>query len=238
MKKDIVRDKVLLFGCNSMVIEVAGQLANKDQNITIISQDEGCVKRIDHKNIQFKQLDYTDDEALKTLGIGKDVSVIFSFFKKDSKNVYLTISAKNIDPDVLIITLSQSLDSSDKLRAAGADKVIDPYEISGRKIYNMIRRPLVSETIEQAIFGQNLINLADVKIRKNCFLDGKRLEESHLSQNYNLILLGVVDKELGNEFIFKLSGIDHKLDSNDLLVVIGTTDEIERLRQDIDTPLT
>ncbi len=230
------RDRILVFGCNSMVIEVAGQLRDKKHDITIVSQDEECINRIEKKHIDFKNVDYTDDEALKSLGIGQDVGVIFSFFKKDSKNVYLTISAKNIDPDILIITLSQSLDSSDKLRAAGADKVIDPYEISGRKIYNMIRRPLVSETIEQALFSQNLINIAEIKIKENCFLDGKRLGESHLSQNYNLILLGVVDKELGNEFIFKLSGIDHKLDTNDLLVVIGTTEEIERLRKDINTP--
>ncbi len=229
------RDRILLFGCNAMVIEVASQLANKNRDITIVSQDNDCINRIDKKNITFKKIDYTDDEALKTLGVGEDVGIIFSFFKKDAKNVYLTISAKNIDPDILIITLSQSLDSSDKLRAAGADKVIDPYEISGRKIYNMIRRPLVSETIEQSIFGQNLINLAEIKVQKNCFLDGTRLGESHLSQNYNLILLGVVDKELGNEFIFKLSGIDHKLDPNDVLVVIGTTEEIERLRKDINT---
>ncbi len=231
------RDRILVFGCNSMVIEVARQLREKEHDITIVSQDEECIHRIEKKHIHFKNVDYTDDEALKSLGIGQDVGVIFSFFKKDAKNVYLTISAKNIDPDILIITLSQSLDSSDKLRAAGADKVIDPYEISGRKIYNMIRRPLVSETIEQALFSQTLINIAEITIKENCFLDGKRLGQSHLSQNYNLILLGVVDKELGNEFIFKLSGINHKLDTNDLLVVIGTTEEIERLRKDINTPV-
>ncbi len=42
-----------------------------------------------------------------------------------------------------------------------------------------------------------------------------------------------MDRELGNEFIFRLSGIDHKLDPSDLLVVIGAKDEIERLKADI-----
>jgi len=42
-----------------------------------------------------------------------------------------------------------------------------------------------------------------------------------------------VDKELGNEFIFRLSDIDHKLDPSDLLIVIGAADEIERLKTDI-----
>jgi len=232
-KKNIKRRKVLLFGCNPLVSEVAGQLSYKEWDISIISQDEECIKRFDTQKITLKDVDYTDDEQLKSLGIGNDVGIIFCFFEEDAKNVYLIISAKEIDSDVLIITLSQSLDSSDKLRAAGADKVIDPYEISGRKIFNMIKKPLVSETIEHVVFGQSGINLAEIEIKADSFLDGKKLGEAQLSQNYNLILLGVVDRELGNKFIFRLSGIDHKLDPTDLLVVIGAADEIERLKSDI-----
>lgn len=227
------KKKVLLFGCNSLVNEVSGQLTNREWDITVVSQDEDCVKSLDTKNISFRDIDYTDDEQLRSLGIGNDVDIVFSFFEEDAKNVYLIISAKDIDPGVLIITLSQSPDSSDKLRAAGADKVIDPYEISGRKIFNMIKKPLISETIEHVVFGQSSINLAEIEIEAGSFLDGLRLGEAQLSQHYNLILLGVVDKELGNEFIFRLSDIDHKLDPSDLLVVIGAADEIEQLKTDI-----
>ena len=76
---------------------------------------------------------------------------------------------KDIEPDISIITLSQSLDSSDKLRAAGADKVIDPYEISGRKVVNMIKKPLISETIENVVFGQSSISLAEIEIIADSF---------------------------------------------------------------------
>lgn len=232
-KQDMERRKVLLFGCNSLVDEVAGQLTSRKWDITIVSHDEECLKRLDEKKMTFIDVDYTDDEQLKALGIGNDVDTVFSFFEEDAKNVYLIISAKDIDPDVLIITQSQSPDSSDKLLAAGADKVIDPYEISGRKIFNIIKKPLISETIEHVVFGQSSINLAEIEIKADSFLDGQSLGEAQLSQNYNLILLGVVDRELGNEFIFRLSGIDHKLDPRDLLVVIGAADEIERLKTDI-----
>ncbi len=227
------KKKVLIFGCNSLVNEVAGELISRKWDITIVSQDKECVKRLEAKKMKFKDVDYTDDEQLKSLGIGKNVDTIFSFFEQDAKNVYLIISAKNIDPDVLIITLNQSLDSPDKLRAAGANKVIDPYEISGRKVFSMIKKPLIAETIEHVVFGQSSINLAEIEITENSFLDGQSLGEAQLTKNYNLILLGVVDRELGNEFIFRLSGIDHKLDSSDLLVVIGAVDEIERLKNDI-----
>ncbi len=225
------KKKVLIFGCNSMVNEVARQLLNKQLDITVISRDNECIKRLAHKHIRIKDIDYTDDEQLKSLGIGNNVSIIFSFFKEDAKNVYLIISAKDIAPEVLIITQSQEIDSSEKLRAAGADKVIDPYKISGRKIFNLIKNPLLSETIEHVVFGETAINLAEIEISDKSPLLGKTLGDIHFSGNNNLIFLGVVNRKSGDEFIFRLSATEHQLVASDLLVVIGTSADIEQLKK-------
>jgi len=96
----------------------------------------------------------------------------------------------------------------------------------------MLKRPLIAETIEKVVFGQNDLNLAELTVEESSFLDGKRLGELNLSTNYDLLLLGMVDRELGDEFIFLSSGLDHKLDRGDVLVVIGRADEIDRLKRD------
>ncbi len=227
------KKKVLLFGCNALVNEVAGQLDSRGIEFIIISQDKDCLKKLDANKKNVKRIDYTDDEQLKAIGIGTNVDTIFSFFEEDAKNVYLIISAKYINPDLLIITLSQSPDSAEKLQAAGADKVIDPYKFSGRKIVNMIKRPLISETIEHVIFGQSSINMAEIVINQQSFLNGLLLQDAQLSIHYNLILLGIVDRQSGNEFTFKLSNIHYKIKAGDLLVVIGSSDDIEHLKADI-----
>lgn len=225
--------RVLLFGCNSLALEVAGQLIERGWDLLLVTRDHQCLERAMAKGITTREVDYTDDDELRTLGIGSGVNVIFSLFEEDARNVFLTISAKYIDPDVLIITLSQSADSSRKLHAAGADKVIDPYEISGRKIYNMIRQPLIAETMEHVVFGQRFLKVAEVEVAKGSFLDGRMLRDVEISRRYNLLLIGVVDRELGDEFTFVTVGLDHKLDTRDMLVVIGPTEEIEQLRKDI-----
>ncbi len=143
--------------------------------------------------------------------------------------MFLTISAKDIDPNLKVIGLTQSKESADKLLAAGATKVINPYEISGRKIYDMLKRPLIAETIEKVVFGENDLSLAELTIDRGSFLDGKRLGQLDLSASYDLLLLGMVDRELGDEFVFLSSGLDHKLDQGDVLVVIGHSEEISRL---------
>ncbi|WP_078485670.1 cation:proton antiporter regulatory subunit [Solemya velesiana gill symbiont] len=96
----------------------------------------------------------------------------------------------------------------------------------------MVKRPLIAEAIEKLVYGQEHLNLAEVTVTRDSFLDGRRLGELGLSERYNLVLLGVVDRELGDEFIFSTSGVDHKLDKDDVLVVIGPMEEIDRLRHD------
>lgn len=226
------KNKIIIFGCNSLSMAVASQLKERGRDLLLVAQDRGCVESMVDRGYSAVEVDYTDDDKLKELGVGRDVTVIFAFSEVDSKNVFLTISVRDIDPDVKVIALTQSDDSANKLRAAGANKVINPYEISGRKIYDMLKRPLIAETIENVVFGQNHLNLSELTVDKDSFMDGKCLGALELSKHYDLVLIGVVDRELGDEFIFLSSGLDHKLDQGDVLVVIGPPEEIERLRQD------
>ncbi|MEW8209945.1 MAG: TrkA C-terminal domain-containing protein, partial [Candidatus Thiodiazotropha taylori] len=62
---------------------------------------------------------------------------------------------------------------------------------------------------------------------------GMALSDLELNKKYDLIVIGVVDLELSNQLIFTNSGVDHRLDAGDILVVIGGKQEIERLRQGV-----
>ncbi|MES9845350.1 MAG: TrkA family potassium uptake protein [Candidatus Sedimenticola sp. PURPLELP] len=227
-----MHSKVVIFGCNALSMEVAMRLHERAWDMTLVSKDKMCLEGANNRGFKVVEADYTDDEELKRLGIGLDVDIVFTLFEDDAQNVFLTISAKDLSPTVKVISLAQSKDSAHKLEAAGVSKVIDPYEISGRKIHDMLKRPLIAETIEKLVYGKAHLNLAEVTVASDSFLDGRRLGELALSDRYNLVLLGVVDRELGDEFIFSTSGVDHKLDKDDVLVVIGPGDEIARLQRD------
>lgn len=227
------RTRVLIFGCNQISREVASQLADRGWELTLVSDDGECLEHAEKAGFEVAEIDYTNDDALRSLGIGSGIEVVFTLFEEDSKNVFLVISTKYIDPDLRVISLCQSEDAAGKLRAAGANKVIDPYTISGRKIYSIIKHPLVTETIDDVVFGRQHLSVAELEVGVGSLVEGKRLEELNLSRRYNLMLLGVVDRELGDEFIFNAGGVDHKLDAHDVLVVIGPEAEIERLDKDM-----
>ena len=102
-----------------------------------------------------------------------------------------------------------------------------------RKIFDIIKRPLIAETIENVVFGQRDLSVVELEIQPGSWLEGRVLGEIELSLQYNLILLGVVDRELGDEFIFLTGRSEHRLDARDMLVVIGPAGEIERFRNDL-----
>jgi voltage-gated potassium channel len=155
---------------------------------------------------------------------------VFCLLLEDSENVFLAISARALDPRLRIVAVCQAPEAAPKLLAAGADKVVDPYEISGARVHELLERPLVVELMEQTVFGLQDLNIAEVTIPAGTWLHGVRLSELRRHMRQNVILLGVVDLERGKNLIFSTRGIDHNLDYGDVLVVIGPARDVENFR--------
>ena len=227
-----MKKKILLFGVDPLGLDVAIQLQGKGCDLLLVDDDELSLAVAQTKGFRTTHIDYRDDESLRALGIGRDVGLIFCLLPQDSQNVFLTISARALDAEIEIVSLTQSGDSAHILKAAGADKVIDPYEISGRKIYDLIQKPLIAETLEHTVFGQQDLNLAEVVVMVGSILDGQTLAGVEVSQRYNLVLLGVVDREQSDDFIFAVGSDSYRLDPGDILIVIGPEQAIASFKQD------
>lgn len=225
--------KIALFGCNRLGLQAASHLNRREYDFVLVDRNKTRVRVAQEQGFQATLVDYRDDEALRAIGIGQDIGTIFCFFAEDSENVFLTISARALDPKLKIVSAVESPEAEAKLRAAGADKIIDPYEISGRKIFELVKRPVVVDILDETVFGRHDLKMAEIEIPQGSPVDGKRVSELGLDVHYNLILLGVVDKEHGKGLRFVTGRIDYKLDSGDILVVLGPSREILAFKRDI-----
>jgi voltage-gated potassium channel len=225
-----MKPKIALFGCNPLAIEVARRLAMAHTSFVMVDSDATLVEAASKEGLTAQVVDYTDDEALRRVGIGSHIEGVFCFFSEDSENVFLAISARALDPRLRIVAVCQAPEAATKLRAAGADKVVDPYEISGARVHELIHRPEVVDLLEQTVFGLQDLNVAEITIPQGTWLHGVHLSRLRKCMSQNVILLGVVDLERGMDLIFSTRGIDHKLDSNDVLVVIGAREQIDAFR--------
>lgn len=225
-----VAGSLLLVGINALGLEVARELHGRALDVLVVDCDGDAVAHAQDLGLRAQQADFTRDEVLLDLGLGRDVGVLFALLPEDATNVFLVISARALAPQLPIISVAGSVDARTRLLAAGATKVIDPFEISGQRIYQLIRHPHLAEMLETTVFGSADLAIAEVRISSMCPFQGHFLDDLDLAETHNLVVLGLIDRELGQDLIFSTRGSRHCLDADDVLVVIGPREDVERLR--------
>ncbi len=193
----------------------------KDQFlITIIESDRMRYKKAKEDGFaDVILMDVTKDENLENLLIEKE-DYLICVMDDIHLNVYLTLTLHDLFPDSPIIALSDSIHTTEKLYMAGATKVIDLYRVTANRIHNLLRKPVTTQLLDGFILNTHNISFKEIEIPRDSFLDGMMVEEVDFSK-YEIMLIGMIDKELSSHFIFITSGISHKLDSGDILVCIG-----------------
>ncbi len=227
------RKKIVVVGATPVGLEVARQLAQRGQEVSVVDDSKADVSKAVSQGFAVKQINLQDDDELRRVGVGGDADVLFALRNDDASNVFLVISAKAIAPQLPVVSISGSRDTIERLYAAGATKVIDPYRISGYKIYELMHRSVIAETMERTVFGKVDLDIAEVHVEEGSFLHGKYLDELSLDQHYNLIVLGVVDRHFGDHLIFATDPRRHRMDSGDVLVVIGPEEAFARFHRDL-----
>jgi len=225
--------KIAVFGYNCLSFEAIERLDPTVNDVLVVEKDPSLIVLAEEKNYKTAIIDFRSDEELKSIGIGQDIDIIFCFLQEDSENVFLTLSARALDEKLNIIAIVDSPQSSDKLIAAGANKIIDPYQISAQKIHDLIQRPDITNIIDQTVFGRHDLHVAEVLIPENSHLESTYLSELSINEQHNLVLIGIVDKELGDELYFTTGEYDHKLDAGDIIVVLGPSRAINAFKKEV-----
>lgn len=226
--------RIAVFGYSVMSLEAMSRLNPEQCSVLFAAKDEAEAATVAEKGFEARVIDFRNDDALRSIGIGTDVDTIFCFYPRDFDNVFLTISARAIDKNISIVAIVDDPQSAEKLLAAGANKIIDPYEICGRKTHEMLTKPDITNILDNTVFGRYDLNMAQIEIRKGSCLENTRTSELRLSRKHNLILIGVVDRELGDQLHFAIGDKEHRLDAGDVLVVMGPAKAIKAFKKDVE----
>lgn len=231
--------KIAVFGYNRLALEAITRLDSEIYLVLVVEPDEKLAACAVANGFETVNIDFRNDDELRSIGIGIDIDVIFCFFPHDGDNVFLTISARALDKDLTIIAVIENHEAGDKLIAAGANKIIDPYEICGRKIHELIKKPDMTNIMDHTVFGRHDLNMAEIEIPSGSYLQDSYVSELNINLNkqHNLILIGIVDKELGEDLHFSINEKQHKLDAGDILVVMGPSREIKSFKKQINSSI-
>lgn len=227
--------QIAVFGYNRLSFEAISRLDKEFYRIVVIDHDPAKAALARENGFETANIDFRSDDDLRLAGVGGLIDTLFCFFDTDSENVFLTLSARALDPNLNIIAIVDSPESAEKLIAAGANKIIDPYEICGRKIHDMLKRPDIAEIFDHTVFGRHDLHLAEVAIPEHSFLENMLVSQLELGSQYNLLLIGIVNKRSGDRLHFVGEDIDRRLNVGDILVILGPSRDIRAFKQDVET---
>ena len=212
---------------------MASYLRTGAYRVVIIDDHPGNLEKARKAGYETAELDFRNDAELAKLGLGETINTIFCLFPDDAENVFLTLSARSLAPDIRIFSIAHGRSAVPNLRAAGANKVIETEEISGLRIWDIITRPIVTAILDHTLFGQANLNVTELQIPSGSPFIGRQVSELGLETQYNLILLGMVDCKLEEHFVYSQRVKNTLLQAGDFLVVIGTVDASANLKQDL-----
>lgn len=179
------------------------------------------------------QGDATSDEVLRKAGIERARAIV-CVVESDAENLYITLSARELNPAIFVLARCTEEAAAEKLRRAGADKVIFPYRLGARQMAEFIARPALMEFLEMALGKANLhLAMHEMTVPVDSFLDGVTLASSGLRKNYNVIVVGV-RRDQQPEMVFN-PGMEFQLSARDVLLLMGEPDKMDRLMADLGT---
>ncbi|HVM40615.1 MAG TPA: TrkA C-terminal domain-containing protein, partial [Acidimicrobiia bacterium] len=155
--------------------------------------------------------------------------VLVSALPTDADNLYVVLSGRAARADLHIVARARSESSEAKLQLAGADRVINPQEIGGRRMAAFALQPAVSEFLDVVVHGAGEVayRLEEIEVPAQAALAGCSIRDAHIRDQTGALVLALRD---GAEHFVTNPGPDTLLGPGMTIIAIGTDDQLQRLR--------
>jgi voltage-gated potassium channel len=223
---DKLRDHYIVCGYGRMGSEIVRRLLSDGLQVVVVEKDEQVASELLQQQIPFLVADATSDETLKRAGIERARGLV-SVAPRDEDNLFITISARQLNPSLNIIVRCEEGATRDKFVRAGATKVVSPYLTGARQMAAAAVRPSVADFLEMvtAVEGRD-VDLEEIVIREGSPFAGLTLREAEVQRRCGAAVVAVHGPD--GRFHADLS-LDKKLQVGDTLIVMGTPGQLDKL---------
>lgn len=171
------------------------------------------------------------EKTLIEAGI-KNAKGLIAVYPTDRQNIEITEIAKSINPDLTITARSILESNRNEFVKKGADNILSPYLVSGRKMASTLLRPNVFEFTENTYHGHKYdMVFEEVMLKENSYLLGKTIEETHFRQKYGVTILAI--KRTNGKYITNPS-LYTKFEKDDILIILANSTELDKLHNSDD----
>ena len=202
---------------------LVNNLKNHPIDIVVIDNNPDLVTTMEEDGVLYIFGNATDEQVLQEAGIERAKALV-AVLATDTENVFLTLTARQLSPDLYIMARASQEAVKKKLLAAGADKVESPYDIGAVSMAMRVMRPTVTSFLDLVLTRKNKnIEMEEIPVAAASVICGQTLMESQIRQKFNIIIIAI--KKPDETMIFNPSS-EEVIRDGDTMIVVGDTDNL------------
>lgn len=223
-------DHVIICGYGRVGRRVAAEFRATGAPFVVVDVTPESVERARAEGAAVILGDGTEDDDLERAGISRAKGLVASV-DSDEKNLYITLSARAQRPDLTIVARASTEAAARKIKLAGADRVIQPYTTAGLHMANFVLKPQVADFLDiVSTAGGPLpeMRFEEIVVSRNCAPCGRSIGDLRIQEATGALVIalrkadGTFDVTPGSTAVF---------DEGDVLIGVGTTDELRQLEE-------
>ncbi len=218
-------DHVVICGAGRAGKALAKLVSGSGQEVVMVDIDEQRLVGLGHP---FVLGDATEDETLARAGMPKARALVAAL-DTDAANLFVTLSARSQRPDLFIVARTRADDNAEKLRRAGADRVVNPQSIGGARMAAFIMQPNVAEFLDVVMHDGSLeFRMEEVKVPATSPAIGRSLGELDIRARTGALVLALRNDD--GSFTTNPQ-LDTVVAADQVLIAVGTADQLHQLER-------
>lgn len=218
-----MREHVIICGWGRVGRTISRELAAAGQDHVVVELDEA---KVESRTTASVVGDATDDVVLRRAGLQRARALVAAL-DNDAANLFVTLSARSIKPDLFIVSRVRIEENEEKLRRAGADRLINPQSIGGSRAAAFLLQPHVTEFLDVVMHDRDIeFRLEEMTVTSSSVLTGSSIKDAHIRDKTGALVLAL--REPDGTFVTNPSA-DEVICSGQVLIAIGTREELAAL---------
>lgn len=232
MKKIIshLNDHLIVCGAGNTGHHIIQELYNTKKSFVVIEENKDVFEDLQNRYLDIICIhgDATKDEVLEEAGV-EHAKAIAAVLPYDKDNLFLTITAKQLNPNVRIISKIMNLENKRKLIRAGASSIVPPQFIGALRLVSEMVRPKVVGFLDSMLRDKKNLRIEEIKIPKNSWTIGKTLQQLDLRAKVGLQVLAFQDP-ISQAYNYAPKS-DDTIHEDMVLITLGEPDQIAQLEK-------
>ena len=225
---EAMQGHVIVCGWGRVGRAIGAELTGANAELVVVDLD---ATRLADAGLPVLVGDASEDRILEQAGLMRARALVAAL-DNDAANLFVTLSARALRPDLFIVARARLEESEEKLRRAGADRVVNPQSIGGARIAAFVLQPNVTEFLDVVMHDRSLqFRLEEVLVPDGSAIAGQTIRNAHLRDRTGALVLAL--REDDGTFNTNPSP-DTTIQPGQVLIAIGTPDELVALERTVE----